>query len=167
MAFFFFFMCPLPFPSTYYPLVITIYPLIITIYPLVITIYPLSPPPSYLFPLHPLPLPLSPLPTTSTSFLTTSTSFLTTHYLSPLHPFIITHYPLPSTSFPTPGSIEVVPSQLNKGVMVTHFLRRLLSKRAGRLPVFACVVSDIPPFYSPFLPTCFYASIVCSIYLMI
>ena len=40
------------------------------------------------------------------------------------------------------GSIEVVPSQLNKGVMVTSFLRRIISKRAERLPVFACVVGD-------------------------
>jgi len=40
------------------------------------------------------------------------------------------------------GSIEVVPSQLNKGVLVRHFLRRLITKRATRLPIFACVIGD-------------------------
>ena len=40
------------------------------------------------------------------------------------------------------GSIEVVPKQLNKGVIVQRFLNRLIQKRAGRLPVFALIIGD-------------------------
>ena len=49
---FFFFLYPLPFPSTHYPLVITFYPLVITFYSLSTTHHSLSFFPLYLF-LHP------------------------------------------------------------------------------------------------------------------
>jgi len=42
------------------------------------------------------------------------------------------------------GSIEVVPTELHKGVMVKLILERLLSFRASSLPAFALVMGDEP-----------------------
>jgi trehalose-phosphatase len=40
------------------------------------------------------------------------------------------------------GSIEVVPKKLNKGVLVTALMQRLLAKRAGRLPEMCMIMGD-------------------------
>lgn len=40
------------------------------------------------------------------------------------------------------GSIEIVPSALNKGIFAKKFLLRALEKRAGQFPPFCMVVGD-------------------------
>jgi trehalose-phosphatase len=40
------------------------------------------------------------------------------------------------------GSVEVVPKKLNKGVLVTTLLERVLAKRAGRLPAMCLIMGD-------------------------
>jgi len=40
------------------------------------------------------------------------------------------------------GSIEIVPSALNKGIFARKFILRALEKRAGKFPPFCMVVGD-------------------------
>lgn len=40
------------------------------------------------------------------------------------------------------GSIEIVPSALNKGIFVKKFIHRSLERRGGKFPPFCMVVSD-------------------------
>jgi trehalose 6-phosphate synthase/phosphatase len=42
------------------------------------------------------------------------------------------------------GSIEIVPRMLHKGALVRKFMERVMSRRAGKLPLFAVVVLDSP-----------------------
>lgn len=42
------------------------------------------------------------------------------------------------------GSIELVPRELHKGVMVRRLFEKVMALRAGKLPVFTLIIGDEP-----------------------